>query len=177
MVHYNAQSLLAKVDQLQMELSHFDVIALSETWLYPDIKDDKVFFQNYLKPFRKDRPDNTYGGVIIYVKNNIPCKQRTDLEVDGVESVWLEIRLKNKTVLLGTFYRAPNSSIDVHNKIESSIDLAFDINIPNIIITGDFNYSHQIYLVVERLLPSLTNMAWYNLLMNPLTILKLRIQL
>ena len=74
-------------------------------------KDDNVFFQNYQKPFRKDRPDNAYGGVIIYVKNNIPCKRRTDLEVDGVESVWLEIRLKNKTVLLGKFYRAPNSSI------------------------------------------------------------------
>ena len=67
-VHYNVQSLIAKVDQLQMELSHFDVIALSETWLSPDIKDDKVFFQNYQKPFRKDRPDNAYGGVIIYTQ-------------------------------------------------------------------------------------------------------------
>ena len=46
LVHYDVQSLLAKVDQLQMELSHFDVIALSETWLSTDIKDDKVFFQN-----------------------------------------------------------------------------------------------------------------------------------
>ena len=44
-VHYNVQSLLAKVDQLQMEPSHFDVIALSETWLSPDIMDDKVYFQ------------------------------------------------------------------------------------------------------------------------------------
>ena len=44
---------------------------------------------------------------------------------------------------MGTFYRAPNSSIGVHNKIESSIDLAFDTNIPNIIITGDFNYNYS----------------------------------
>ena len=65
------------------------------------------------------------------------------MEVDGVESVWLEIRLKNKTILLGIFYRAPNSSIDVHNKIESSINLAFDNNIPNIIITGDFIYNYS----------------------------------
>ena len=50
-VHYNVQSLLAKVDQLQMELSHFDVIAFSETWLSPDIQDDKIMFQNYQKPF------------------------------------------------------------------------------------------------------------------------------
>ena len=64
-VHYNVQSLQAKVDQLQMELYHFEVIALSETWLFLDIQDDKMIFQNFQKTFRKDRPDNTYGGVII----------------------------------------------------------------------------------------------------------------
>ena len=44
---------------------------------------------------------------------------------------------------MGTLYRAPISSIDVHNKIESSIDLAFDTNIPNIVITGGFNYNYS----------------------------------
>ena len=141
-VHYNVQSLLAKADQLQMELSNFDVIAFSETWLSPDIQDDKIMFQNYQKPFRKDIPDDAYGGVIIYVKNNIPCKRRTDLEVDGVESVWLEIKLKNKTVLFATFYRAPNSTSEVQNKIESSLDLAYDTDTSNIIITSDFNYNY-----------------------------------
>ena len=50
-VYYNVQSLLAKVDQLQMKLSHFDVIALSEIWLSPDIKDDKIFVQNCPETF------------------------------------------------------------------------------------------------------------------------------
>ena len=115
-MHYNVQSLLANVDQLQMVLSHFNAIAFSETWLSPDIQEDKIMFQNYQKPFRKDRPDDAYGGVIIYVKNNIPCKHRTDLEVGGVESVWLEIKPKNETVLFATFYRAPNSTSEVQNK-------------------------------------------------------------
>ena len=53
MVHYNFQSLLAKVDQLQMEVSHFDVIAFSETLLSPDIQDDKIMLQNYQKPFER----------------------------------------------------------------------------------------------------------------------------
>ena len=75
MVHYNFQSLLAKVDQLQMEVSHFDVIAFSETWLSPDIQDDKIMLQNYQKPFRKDRPDEAYGGLIIYVKNPVSKEQ------------------------------------------------------------------------------------------------------
>ena len=64
--HYNVQSLLAKVDLLQMELSQFDVITLSETWLSPNIPDNKIHFQNYQQPVRKDRQDNTYGGLIIY---------------------------------------------------------------------------------------------------------------
>ena len=41
---------------------------------------------------------------------------------------------------MGTFYRAQNSTIDVHNKIESSIDFAFD---SNMIITGEFNYNYS----------------------------------
>ena len=75
MLHYNFQSLLAKVDQLQMEVSHFDVIAFSETWLSSDIQDDKIMLQNYQKLFRKDRPDEAYGDVIIYVKNPVSVKQ------------------------------------------------------------------------------------------------------
>ena len=92
-VHYNIQSLANKVDQLQVELSHFDVIALSETWLNPSISDDDIMFQNFQKPFRKDRIHNNYGGFIIYVKENIACKRRQDLENNQIESIWVELRL------------------------------------------------------------------------------------
>ena len=81
--------------------------------------------------------------MIIYVKNNIPCKRRTDLEVNGVESVLLEIRFKNKTVILCNFHRPPNSTIDVNNKTESSINVAYDTSISNIVIAGDFNYNYS----------------------------------
>ena len=36
-VHYNIQSLVGKLDQIQIELSHFDVIALSESWLSDNV--------------------------------------------------------------------------------------------------------------------------------------------
>ena len=57
---FTSKLIGAKVDQLQMGLSHFDVIALCETWLSPDIQDDKIMFQNYQKPFLRGRPDDTY---------------------------------------------------------------------------------------------------------------------
>ena len=51
-VHYNIQSPANKFDQLQVELSHFDIITLSETWLNPSISDNNIMFQNFQKPFR-----------------------------------------------------------------------------------------------------------------------------
>ena len=51
-VHYNIQSLANKVDQLQIELSRFYIITLSETWLNPSISDNDIMFQNFQKPFR-----------------------------------------------------------------------------------------------------------------------------
>ncbi|MCG7881047.1 MAG: hypothetical protein JAY96_05605 [Candidatus Thiodiazotropha endolucinida] len=141
-VHYNIQSLLNKVDQLQVEFSHFDVVALSETWLSPNVSDDDIMFQNFQKPFRKDRMINNYGGVIVYVKENIACKRRHDLEIDRIECIWLEITLKAKSLLLGLFYRPPNSPACTLDDIETSIDLAFDSNIQNIIVTGDLNLNY-----------------------------------
>ena len=94
LVHYNVQSLLNKTDQIQMELPHFDIIALSETWLSPTTDDNNIKLIKYQHPFRKDRQTNTNGGVIVYTRSNIPCKRRQDLEFQGLESVWLELKLK-----------------------------------------------------------------------------------
>ena len=142
-VLYSIQSLANKVDQLQVELSHFDVIALSETWLNPSISDDDIMFQNFQKPFRKDRIHNNYGGIIIYVKENIACKRRQDLENNQIESIWVELTLEAKSILLGLFYRPPNSPASAIGDIKTSIDLAFDSNIKNIIIAGDFNLNYE----------------------------------
>ena len=52
--------------------------------------------------------------------------------------------MKSKSILFGQFYRPPNSPASVLDDIETSIDLAFDTNIGNIIITGDFNLNYSI---------------------------------
>ena len=141
-VHYDIRSLVGKLDLIQTELSQFDVIALSETWLSNSVSSDEILFPNYQRPFRKDRTNNLYGGVIKYVKETIPCKRRSDLEIYGVECIWLEIKLKAKIVLLSVFYRPPNSPAQTLIDIENSIDLAYDSNIGNIMITGDFNLNY-----------------------------------
>ena len=80
----------------------------------------------------------------MHVKDSMSCKRRLDLEIDRVECIWLEILLKNKSVLFGLFYRPPNSPASLLDDIETSLDLAFDTNIHNRIVTGDFNLNYLI---------------------------------
>ena len=63
------------------------------------------------------------------LKNEISCKSRHDLEIVAMECVWLEIRLHSKRLLVGTFYRTPNSDSTILTQIENSIDLARDTEI------------------------------------------------
>ncbi|MCG7879157.1 MAG: reverse transcriptase domain-containing protein, partial [Candidatus Thiodiazotropha endolucinida] len=52
---------------------------------------------------------------------------------------WVEIQVKSKRILVGGFYRPPNSSPEYFNLIKESIDRAYNTNLSDIIITGDFN--------------------------------------
>ncbi|CAC5413808.1 unnamed protein product [Mytilus coruscus] len=134
------QSLEPKLDLINVELQHLDILCFTETWLKPDVLENDVLLDNFVKPFRHDRVDRIGGGVAVYVKSYLSAKRRCDLEVNGVESVWLELKLKqNRPFLLGTFYRPPNSSQHLLNLIEHSFDLASDTGIETILIVGDFN--------------------------------------
>lgn len=104
------------------------------------IGNDTILIENFLPPFRKDRSDRIGGGVAIYVRETLACKQRQDLEINGLEAKWVEIIVKSRKILIGAFYRPPNSTVDYFNLILESIDRAFNTNITDIIITGDFNY-------------------------------------
>lgn len=75
----------------------------------------------------------------MYVKSNLHAKRRSDIEVLNVECVWIELSIKGYKYLYGTFYRPPYSPASVWNDNMYSIELGFNTNIKNIIITGDLN--------------------------------------
>ena len=138
-VHYNVQSLLHKVDIIGSEFSNFDVVSLTETWLNNSISTHELAFNEFQLPFRRDRTGDSHGGIAVYVRNGIPCKRRNDLELTSIECLWLEINIRNRKTLIGTFYRPPNSTPQVLTDIENSIGLAFDTGTSDIVILGDFN--------------------------------------
>ena len=100
LVHLNVQSLTNKLDIIQAEFGGFDIITLNETWIDYRSTSDDLLIQGFQEPFRRDRTNNRYGGVIIYVNSNIPCRRRYDIEVDQVECIWVECVIHKKKYLI-----------------------------------------------------------------------------
>lgn len=85
--HYNVQNLLPKLAIIMAELLN------------------DLIFDNYHPPFFNSRTDRIGGGVAVYVNKTISVIRRTDLELRGLESIWVQLNIKHHNLLLGTFYR------------------------------------------------------------------------
>ena len=133
-LHLNVQSLLPILDLIAAKSETYDVLVFSESWLKPDIKNDSISLNNFHPPFRTGRPDRSGGGVVIYVRDSIYCKHRNDIEVQGLEKAWVEIRVKFKTFLVGGVYRPQNSNAAYFELISESIDRAYNTYIIDIFL-------------------------------------------
>ena len=136
----NIQSILPKLDLIKCESLAYDVLVFTESWLKPEIKNADLLINNFLPPFRIKRCNRPGGGVVIYVGDTLTCKRGTDLELQNLEAVWIEIVVKTKNSHWW-FYRAPNSTADYFTLLNKSIDRAHNTNIPDIVVTGDFNFN------------------------------------
>ena len=106
--HINIRSLSpVKLIALQQEITgRFQIISLSESFL-SNVRHDNLEIPGFHPLFRKDRGSHG-GGVACYVSSNLIAKRREDLEVPGMECLWLEIRSNNNKFLLCTCYRPPD---------------------------------------------------------------------
>ena len=138
MCHINIQSIVPKLDILQYEAQPFDVFIFTETWLNDSVNSEEIKLISFKDPFRCDR-DTRSGGVAIYVKETLNCVRRPDLEVNGLESVWLQLSVHSRKILICGIYRPPNSPFTYWNLIHESFDRAKNTNIQDIFILGDFN--------------------------------------
>ena len=169
LIHLNIQSICPKLDIINGNLRDFDILCFTESWLDPNVNDSELMLDNFNIPFRHDRQDRAGGGVIVYTKDHLYCKRRHDLEIHGIECVWLEINEKSQKYLIGTFYRPPNCPNNTWNLIDESIELAIDTQIKNIIITGDFN-ENQLHKTDTKISYISTNYNLHQLIMEPTSI-------
>ena len=65
-VHYNIQSLSNKVNIIESELSDFDAICLTETWLDSRTSDETIKINGF-NLYRRDRVGDNHGGICVNI--------------------------------------------------------------------------------------------------------------
>ena len=138
--HINIRSLLSKLDECKNMLLSSSVplvFGVSETWLNDTVSDGLVSVVGY-NLYRNDRKNRTGGGVLLWTSSKIRGCRRVDLEQGYDESVWAEVKINNKSVLIGVFYRPPNATVDCLRSICDVFEVAA-LEGKEVVIMGDFN--------------------------------------
>lgn len=139
--HSNVRSIKSehKIQDIKNSLSKVDIMTVSETWL--DSKDDNnnLLLKNYSIPYRRDRPHNLYGEVLVWVANHIISKRQTDLESPDIEILWIEVKLCDFSFLLGTIYKPPNTDHSFWENLDNMLQIIEEQNLMRTLIIGDFN--------------------------------------
>ena len=147
----NIRHLKPKVDNLKVLLDQnksIDILGLCETFLTDKIDNAQVYINGF-NIERKDRL-STYshksgkgGGILIYVAEHIDYSRRKDLEITDVESIWIEVKIKNsKSFLVCSVYRPPTSHIEWCESFSKEIEKALSLN-DEIYILGDINFDFK----------------------------------
>ena len=103
--HLNINSIVGKFDHLKVLIeNNIDILVLTETKIDSSFPNAQFRIDEFSAPFRLDR-NKFGGGVLIYVREDIPCKQLTKLILpDNIEGIFVEINLrKTKWLLFGRY--------------------------------------------------------------------------
>ena len=115
----------------------FDILAINESKIDESIPDNEISIPGY-NLIRKDR-NRAGGGVVLYIRDNIPFSDRKDLVPSSLEMVCAEInRPHSKSFLVCTWYRPPNSDMDLFNECEIFFQRC-DADSRELILVGDLN--------------------------------------
>ena len=146
-LHLNIASLSAHFDELInliTLLDHpFDIISLTET----RFKQNRQNLINITLPgyhYYETASYTNAGGSLIYIKNEYSSKLLPEYSksTEGIfESTFVEIKNKNKSVVIGSIYRHPtqNNNQFIEEFLHPTLDKLNNAK-KKVIITGDFNY-------------------------------------
>ena len=160
--HLNINSISEKFDQLLFIIRHnIDILVVGETKLDATFPSIQFQIDGYSQPYRRDR-DRNGGGVIIFVRDDLPSKQLLKHTFhDDIEVLIIEINLrKTKFLLMGGyrppsqspnyFFHAINNALDVYTGAYDKLLLAGDFNVTETeTVLNDFLYENDLKCLVK----------------------------
>ena len=124
---------------LSLVKDKIDILMISETKLDDSFPLNQFEIEGYSQQYRLDRDCNG-GGIIIYVRDHLPCKQIKSHNLpENVEGLFLEINIgKTKWLLVGGYNPHKESISYFLSHISKGIDKNLSSH-ENFIIIGDLN--------------------------------------
>ena len=103
-------SISNKFDQLKLFVQgKVDILIVTETKLDSTFPTSQFVINGYSEPYRFDRNRNG-GGVLIYIREDIPSKLLADKLRHDIEGIFVVLNLRKKKWLLFGSYHPPNQS-------------------------------------------------------------------
>ena len=144
-IHFNIRSLDTNITHMEAFLSNLnqnpDVIALTETWLDDNNKDNYPI-EGY-NAFHVVREPLKHGGVSIYVRNTLTCDQIGEFSFlnSDIEICSIKITVNDLSYTIGAIYRPSDKykNIKEFRKVLAPILKSPEFKKSNSIIVGDIN--------------------------------------
>ena len=138
--HLNINSIVGKFDHFKFLIeNNIDILVLTETKIDANFPNAQFRIDGFSAPFRLDQ-NKFGGGVLIYVREDIPCKQLTKhILPDYIEGIFVEISLRKAKWLLFGGYRPPRQQAEYFLKhVNYALDTYRQI-LDKFLLAGDFN--------------------------------------
>ena len=138
--HLNARSIPRHIDEITNLLveTRLDVLAVSETWLYPNANSCLYNIKGY-NILRHDRINKRGGGVCIYSRNDLNTKIiPISYEFDQPEMLAVELTNGTNKIAIAVLYKPPNIPYGVFATMHESLAHIL-CNFDNVVMLGDLN--------------------------------------
>lgn len=138
----NVRSIFTGFNELNLLLHQYeiDVLAVTETWLSENIRDNVITIPNYVF-YRKDRLSRG-GGVGFFIHDSLNSKKLSvdaDRLEDDFEFLWISVTVNRLNMALGVYYRAPNRDLrSCINNLDNNLPILLT-SYDQVIVLGDFN--------------------------------------
>lgn len=150
-MHQNINGIEEKLHHIKSFLldtkNSVHIISFSETHTNNTVTDAQLKIPGYTLE-RKDRVIEGHGGVSLYIRDDLNYNRRDDLEIEGIEFLWIEFfPKKSKPLLISSCYRPPdNSKYLDRNFVEKFNNILDAITAENkeTIMCGDFNCNYKV---------------------------------
>ena len=136
-----------------------DIMIISETKLDCSHPMAELMINGFRKPFRFNR-NSDGGGILIYVRSDIPCKQLSNHTFPSeIEGIFLEINFrKSKWLLFGTYHPPSQPDHFFFNSVARALEI-YSPKYDKILLAGDFN-AEEHEKIIKIFLIYMTSKIW-----------------